>query len=87
MSSAPATRQATIHLAKYAASVTMVVHGPGFSASMSGYLVTEIGKTASIDVRAANEVIDGEGRGSVEALRLRHRPNGALDAVPPRRCS
>ena len=57
--------QAAIHLAKYAASVTMVVRGPGLPASMSEYLVAEVGKTANIDVRPATEVVDGGGRGSL----------------------
>jgi thioredoxin reductase (NADPH) len=43
--------QAAIHLSRYAASVTMVVRGPGLAASMSSYLVTEISKTANIRIR------------------------------------
>ena len=74
--------QAAIHLAKYAASVTMVVRGPGLPASMSEYLVAEVGKTANIDVRPATEVVDGGGRGSLETLTLRHRTSGATDVVP-----
>ena len=74
--------QAAIHLAKYAASVTMVVRGPGLRASMSEYLVAEISKTANIDVRPATEVVDGGGRGSLETLTLRHRTSGATDVVP-----
>jgi thioredoxin reductase (NADPH) len=43
--------QAAIHLARYAASVTMVVRGLDLAASMSEYLVTEISKTTNIAVR------------------------------------
>jgi thioredoxin reductase (NADPH) len=74
--------QAAIHLARYAASVTMVVRGPGLAASMSEYLVTEISKTANIAVRPVTEIIDGGGRGSLETLTLRHRSSGATDVVP-----
>jgi len=74
--------QAALHLARYAASVTMVVRGPGLRASMSEYLVTEISKTANICVRPATEVISGQGQCSLEALTLRDRASGATDIVP-----
>jgi thioredoxin reductase (NADPH) len=74
--------QAALHLARYAASVTMVVRGPGLRASMSSYLVTEISKTANIHIRPATEVIDGHGRCSLETLTLRQRTSGAADIVP-----
>ena len=74
--------QAALHLARYAASVTMLVRGAGLRATMSSYLVTEIGKTANIHIRAATEVVDGQGRGSLEALTLRERASGATDIVP-----
>jgi len=74
--------QAALHLAKYAASVTMVVRGGGLSATMSSYLVTEISKTANITVRADTEVTGGEGRCSLETLTLRQRSTGAAGTVP-----
>ena len=74
--------QAAIHLARYAASVTMVVRGPGLATSMSSYLVSEISETANISVRPATEVIDGRGRCSLETLTLRHRTSGVTDTVP-----
>ena len=74
--------QAAIHLARYAASVTMVVRGPGLHASMSNYLVTEIGKTPNIHIRPQTEVVDGRGHCSLETLTLRHRAKGATEVVP-----
>ena len=74
--------QAAIHLSRYAASVTMVVRGPGLAASMSSYLVTEISKTANIRVRPSTEVTGGDGQCSLETLTLRHRINGATETVP-----
>lgn len=74
--------QAALHLARYAASVTMVVRGPGLRASMSSYLVTEISKNANIHIRPTTEVIDGRGRCSLESLTLRQRTSGATDIVP-----
>jgi thioredoxin reductase (NADPH) len=74
--------QAAIHLSKYAASVTMVVRGPGLTASMSSYLVTEISKTANIRVRPSTEVTGGAGQCSLESLTLRQRISGATETVP-----
>jgi thioredoxin reductase (NADPH) len=74
--------QAAIHLAKYAASVTMVVRGPDLSSSMSEYLITDISTTASIGVRFGTEVVDGAARGSLETLTLRGSASGAVDVVP-----
>jgi len=60
----------------------MVVRGPGLSATMSSYLITEISKTANISVRASTEVTGGEGRCSLETLTLRERGSGATETVP-----
>jgi thioredoxin reductase (NADPH) len=74
--------QAALHLARYAASVTMVVRGRDLRASMSSYLVTEIGMCDSIRVHTATEVIDGQGRCSLETLTLRDRGSGTTEVVP-----
>jgi thioredoxin reductase (NADPH) len=74
--------QAAISLAKYAASVTILVRGHSVHDSMSEYLITEIGKTPNIAVRPATEIIDGGGRGSLQTLTLRHRRTGATEVVP-----
>jgi thioredoxin reductase (NADPH) len=74
--------QAALHLARYAASVTMVVRGEGLRPSMSSYLVTEISKTPNIHIRPATEVADGQGQCSLETLTLRHRGTGATEVFP-----
>jgi len=73
--------QAALHLARYAATVTMVVRGADLGATMSSYLVTEIGKTGNIRVRLATEVTGGHGQCSLETLTLRDG-DGATDTVP-----
>ena len=60
----------------------MVVRGADPGATMSSYLVTEIGKTGNIRVRPATEVTGGHGQCSLEALTLRDRTSGATDTVP-----
>jgi len=73
--------QAAIHLARYAATVTMVVRGADLDATMSSYLVTEIRKTGNIRVRLATEVTGGHGQCSLETLTLRDSVSGATDTV------
>ena len=43
--------QAAIHLARFASRVTMVVRGQSLAASMSDYLIRQIGALSNIDVR------------------------------------
>lgn len=74
--------QAAIHLAKYAARVTMVVRGADLSSSMSDYLITEISKTPNIDVRLRTEIFDGSGRTHLETLVLRNRDSDAIEVTP-----
>ena len=74
--------QAAISLAKYAASVTILVRGDSLHDSMSQYLITEIGKTTNIAVRLSTEIIDGGGSGRLQTLTLRHRPTGATEVMP-----
>ena len=74
--------QAAIHLARYAATVTMVVRGADLDATMSSYLVTEIRKTGNIRVRLATEVTGGHGQCSLETLTLRDSGSGVTGTVP-----
>jgi thioredoxin reductase (NADPH) len=74
--------QAAIHLARYAASVTILARGETLRASMSDYLVQEITQTPNIRVRLRTEVVDGAGRARLERLTLRDRVSGALDTMP-----
>jgi thioredoxin reductase (NADPH) len=65
--------QAVLHLARYAASVTMLVRGDSLSRTMSDYLVTEIEQNPTVQVRLRSEVVGGGGPGYLESLRLRTR--------------
>jgi thioredoxin reductase (NADPH) len=72
--------QAAIHLAKYAADVTIVVRGDSLSKSMSAYLIDEIDATANIRVRLETQVVDGGGELHLEHVTLRG-PDGAAERV------
>jgi thioredoxin reductase (NADPH) len=74
--------QAALHLAKYAASVTLVVRGPDLCARMSDYLVQEIEHAPNVTVRLDTQVVDGLGSWRLEGLVLRRRTDGATEEVP-----
>ena len=73
--------QAAVHLARSAASVTLVVRGDRLGASMSDYLVQELAETANIQVRLGTEVVDGAGAGRLERITLRDRERGTTEEV------
>lgn len=74
--------QAATHLARHAASVTMLVRGDSLATSMSEYLITELGQSPNVAVRLGVEVIDGEGGGHLEAVAVRDRASGATERIP-----
>jgi thioredoxin reductase (NADPH) len=74
--------QAALHLAKYAASVTLVVRGPDLGARMSDYLVQEIEQAPNVAVRLETQVVDGLGGWRLEGLALRRRGDAATEEVP-----
>ncbi len=74
--------QATVHLARYASQVTMLVRGSSLAATMSDYLVRELGATRNVTVRFGVEVVDGHGQGRLSGLTLRERRSGAAETVP-----
>ena len=73
--------QAAVHLAKYAAQVTMLVRGASLAASMSDYLIQEIQNVENIAVRLHTQVIDGWGEGRLQGLVLADRQSGATERV------
>jgi thioredoxin reductase (NADPH) len=74
--------QAALHLARYAASVTVVARGPDLAASMSDYLVRELDEAPNVAVRLRTQVVDGLGGHRLEGLALRRRDNGVTEEVP-----
>jgi len=74
--------QAAVHLARYAARVTMLVRGQSLAESMSEYLVKEITSTPNIAVRHNVVVTGGTGTGRLQSLTLRDQVSGVTQTVP-----
>jgi len=74
--------QAAVHLARTAASVTLVVRGERLGASMSDYLVRELEQTPNVTIRLRTEVIDGGGGAHLESLTLRDNEREITEEVP-----
>jgi len=72
--------QAALYFAKYARSVSMLVRGEGLGATMSKYLIDEIGQTSNIVVRPQTRVVEAIGEERLERLRL--RTPGGEEEVP-----
>ena len=62
--------QAAVHLAKYAAQVTLLVRGRSLADSMSEYLIREIDAAPNIAVRCRVAVTGGAGQNRLESLTL-----------------
>jgi thioredoxin reductase (NADPH) len=62
--------QAALHLARFAARVTLLVRGGSLEAGMSDYLVKQIGATPNVAVRLGTRVVDGRGEDRLERLTL-----------------
>ncbi|MEU1465712.1 FAD-dependent oxidoreductase [Streptomyces sp. NPDC005727] len=73
--------QAAMYLSRFAKSVTLLVRGPDLSASMSHYLIQQIGEAPNISVRAHTVVDAAHGSGRLEQLTLRHMSSGETERV------
>jgi thioredoxin reductase (NADPH) len=74
--------QAAVHLARYAARVTMLVRGQSLADGMSEYLVKEIASTPNIAIRHNVVLTGGAGVSCLESLTLQDRVSGVTQTVP-----
>ena len=74
--------QAAVHLARYAARVTMLVRGASLAESMSDYLIREIQAAPNIDVRYHTESVDGHAAPAGRPVDRRELRPPHLRAVP-----
>jgi thioredoxin reductase (NADPH) len=74
--------QAVLHLARYCASVHLIVRGSGLAESMSSYLVDAIAAQPVIQVHLNTEVIGGDGNGQLELVTVRDGTSGQKQHIP-----
>ncbi|MGA9747098.1 MAG: FAD-dependent oxidoreductase [Nocardioides sp.] len=68
--------QAAVHLARFAASVTILVRRASVAETMSRYLVDEISSSPRIRVQTGSTVVGGGGEGRLEWLTIRDTGTG-----------
>jgi thioredoxin reductase (NADPH) len=73
--------QAALHLAKFAARVTLLVRGESLAAGMSDYLIRELEATPNVDVRLQTRVVDALGEHRLQALVLEDGRTGCRENV------
>ncbi len=64
--------QASIHFARHAAQVTILVRGDSLETTMSRYLVDEIRRIDNIDVRLRTKLVAADGADRLERITLHH---------------
>ena len=74
--------QAALHLAKYAAQVTLVLRSGSLAAGMSDYLITQLQATPNVMVKLRTRVTDGHGDTRLRALTLEDLDTGRHEQVP-----
>jgi thioredoxin reductase (NADPH) len=78
--------QAALHLATYAACVTLLVQGESLAAGMPRYLITQIAATPNIEVRLGTRLVDGHGEARLEALTVEDIATGRRGRCSGRHC-
>lgn len=74
--------QAALHLARYAASTTLVMRESRLDEMMSSYLVDQVAANDAIDVRASTHVVAGSGDARLHSLVLEHAVTGERTEIP-----
>ena len=74
--------QAALHLAEFAARVTLLVRGDSLVESMSDYLIHQLEATPNVEVRVRTRLIDGKGEHRLEGLVLEDVATGRTESVP-----
>jgi thioredoxin reductase (NADPH) len=78
---ANAAGQAALHLARFAAHVSLLVRGDSLAASMSHYLIAQLQATPNVEVRLCTRVVDGHGEGRLEALTVQDVRTGRRERL------
>ena len=68
--------QAAMLLCRHAAKVSMLVRGEGLEATMSRYLIDQLGEQDNFELRVHTEVVEAAGDEHLESVRVHHRETG-----------
>jgi thioredoxin reductase (NADPH) len=74
--------QAAMYFARYARSVTLLVHGPSLEESMSQYLIDQIRATPRIKVLTSTRVVEVTGETNLEAITITNTETCETQALP-----
>ena len=74
--------QAALHLAKWARQVTILVRAKSLAATMSDYLIRQIGAAPNVEVCYRVQVAGGTGAGHLQSLVLQDTVSGTRHSVP-----
>ena len=74
--------QAAVYLSKYASRVTLLVRGGSLAASLSEYLMEQIGAAENVEIRLNTRITDGGGEGRLQHLVLEDSTSGVAETVP-----
>jgi thioredoxin reductase (NADPH) len=72
--------QAAVHAARFADSVTLLCRRPTLVDNMSQYLIDEI-HAAGVEVRLSTQIVDADGEGRLQHLKLRTGETGGTETV------
>lgn len=74
--------QAALHLARYAASTTLVMRESRLDEVMSSYLVEQVAANPGIEVRTSTHVVAGSGDARLRSLVLESSESGECEEIP-----
>ena len=73
--------QAALFFADYARKVTILIRGEGLDASMSRYLIDDLGRKPNVHVRPGGEIVSFGGDERLEQVTIRNRADGSEEVV------
>jgi thioredoxin reductase (NADPH) len=76
--------QAALNFSRYSPRVILLVRGESLEASMSKYLIDEIGRTRNIDVQYQTQVLEVHGEQRLEAITLDCLRSGSRERIDAR---
>ena len=74
--------QAALNFSRFARQVVMLVRGESLGASMSKYLIDEIGKTSNIQVETQSQVTGVQGESHLESIEIQCTRSNTTETVP-----